>query len=184
MIPDFDHNNVIPPHIGNPTLQEHLSPYNCSTLELCQSLGRTKERVLILKGLLEFRQKMTNLGIIEGFQWIDGSFTENIEKSERRHPNDLDIVTFFKGLKGDKIKEIKTNFVEFIDPNMAKSNYNLDHYLVDYSFDPDVTVEMTRYWIQLFSHNRLGVWKGILRLELNTVDTDKQALDYLNSIEI
>jgi hypothetical protein len=40
---------------------------------------------------------------------------------------------------------------------------------------------MTRYWIQLFTHNRLGVWKGILRLELNTTDIDKLALEHLNA---
>ena len=43
---------------------------------------------------------------------------------------------------------------------------------------------MTRYWIQLFTHNRLGVWKGILRLELNTAEIDQEALTYLNNIEL
>jgi hypothetical protein len=39
----------------------------------------------------------------------------------------------------------------------------------------DVTVDLTRYWILLFSHNRLGVWKGMLKVELNTPDHDAAA---------
>ena len=80
-------------------------------------------------------------------------------------------------------KHIKTNFLEFTNATVAKGSYKLDHYPVDYSYSPDVTVEMTRYWIQLFTHNRLGVWKGILRLELNTTDIDKLALEHLNGVE-
>ena len=181
MIPKFDHNNVIPPHLGNPTKKEDLSPYQCTTLELCQTFGTTKERVHILKGLIEFRERMTVFGIIQGFQWLDGSFTENIEESEKRAPNDLDLVTFFGGLSIDNQKHIKVNFLEFTNATVAKGSYKLDHYPVDYSYSPDVTVELTRYWIQLFTHNRLGVWKGILRLELNTTETDKLALEHLNA---
>lgn len=172
---------MIPPHLGNPTKLEHLSPYKCSTFELCQKLGTSKERVTILRGLLEFRQKMTNFGIIHGFQWLDGSFTEDIEKSEKRSPNDLDLVTFFGGLTIENQEQIKADFVEFSNPIAAKDNYKLDHYPIDYSYNPYVTVELTRYWIQLFTHNRLGTWKGILRLEINTADIDKLALEYLET---
>lgn len=184
MIPDFDHNNVIPPHLGNPALMTDLSPYSCNTLELCQKLATTKERVEILKGLILFRQKMTQNAIIDGFQWLDGSFIENIEITEKRPPRDLDLVTFFGGLSIEEQQAKREDFIEFFNPSLAKDNYKLDHYAVDYCYRPDVTVEMTRYWIQLFTHNRLGVWKGILRLELNTTDIDKEALDFLNDIEI
>lgn len=184
LIPDFNHNYVIPPHLGNPTLPEHLSPYKCSTLELCNRFGTSTERVIILRGLLEFRQRMTNLGIVQGFQWLDGSFTENIEKSEKRPPNDLDLVTFYGGLTNDIQEKISDNFIEFANPVKAKETYKLDHYPVDFTFKPDVTVEMTRYWIQLFTHNRRGVWKGILRLELDTTDIDKLALKYLDETRL
>ena len=125
---------------------------------------------------------MTALGIIYGFQWLDGSFLENIEVSESRAPNDLDVVTFFGGLSIADQTTIRTSFPEFANPVLAKNNFNLDHYPVDYSFNPDVTVEQTRYWLQLFTHNRIGVWKGILRLPLNTSIDDQHAHDYLESI--
>jgi hypothetical protein len=34
------------------------------------------------------------VGIVEGFQWIDGSFIEDAEKSRGRPPADIDIITF------------------------------------------------------------------------------------------
>ena len=122
---------------------------------------------------------MTDFGIVQGFQWLDGSFTEDIEKSEKRPPKDLDIVTFFGGLSIDHQKEIITEFAAFANPRLSKRAFCLDHYPVDYCYNPNTTVEFTRYWIQLFTHNRLGVWKGILRLELNTTDLDNLALEYL-----
>ena len=181
-IPSFNHNNVIPPHLGNPTNKAHLSPYSCTILELCNRFSTSKERISILKGLLLFRQKMHANGVIYGFQWLDGSFLENIEVSESRPPNDLDIVTFFGGLLPADQASIRSTFPEFANPVLAKASYSLDHYPVDYSYNPGVTVEMTRYWIQLFTHNRNGIWKGILRLPLNTPIDDQHAINYLNSL--
>jgi len=183
-IPDFDHNHVLPPHLGNPTLKSDLSPYKCSILELCTRFSTSKERIDILLGFVSFRMKMTEQGIINGFQWLDGSFIENIEKSEARYPNDLDLVTFYGGLSLDEQLRVKADFPEFANPLLAKTNYHLDHYPVDYMFRPDFTVEATRYWIQLFTHNRNNVWKGILHLPINTWDEDLEALDYLKGVII
>lgn len=184
MIPKFDHNNVIPPHLGNPTQKNDLSPYHCTTLELCKTFATSKERIEILSGLLSFREKMNLLGVKQGFQWIDGSFTENIEVSEKRAPRDLDLVTFFGGITIENQQTIVEQFTEFADSQTAKQTYKLDHYAVDYCYSPDVTVESARYWIQLFSHNRLGVWKGILRLELNTPDIDAESIEYLKKLAL
>lgn len=181
-IPDFDHNHVLPPHLGNPTQKTHLSPYPCSILELCHRFATSTERIEILKGLVTFRQQMTANGVIYGFQWLDGSFLENIEVSESRPPNDIDAVTFFGGLTPADQANIRNNFPEFANPVLAKNKFKVDHYPVDYSYSPDVTVEMTRYWIQLFTHNRNSVWKGILRVPINTPIDDQHALDYLNSL--
>ena len=52
---------------------------------------------------------------------------------------------------------------------------NPAHYLLDAGFRPEATLEHTRYWISLFSHNRSGVWKGMLRIELNTPAEDSAA---------
>lgn len=181
-IPDFDHNHVLPPHLGNPTRIEHLSPYECTTLELCQRFSNTKERIRILKEFLRFRGKMDDLGIITGFQWIDGSFVENIEFTESRSPRDLDLVTFYGGLSSDKMISIKEIFPEFSNPRLSKSNYSIDHYPCDYTFSPLTTVQNTLYWTQLFTHKRNNVWKGILSLQINTREDDILALEFLNEL--
>lgn len=181
-IPSFDHNNVLPPHLGNPTDKAHLSPYPCAILELCHKFSTSPNRIRILKNFIVFRQRMTALNIVYGFQWLDGSFLENIEISQGRAPKDLDVVTFFGRLSFSDQANIRATFPEFANPILAKSNFSLDHYPVDYTYNPDVTVEQTRYWLQLFTHNRLGVRKGILKLSLNTPIGDQHALDYLNSI--
>lgn len=183
-IPNFDHNHVLPPHLGNPTDKDHLSPYVCTVLELCDRFSTSNERILILKNYIAFRQQLTKNGVINGFQWLDGSFLENIEISEGRHPNDLDIVTFYNGSSITDISSLNAVFPEFANPSLAKANFKLDHYAMDYCYKPDVTVEVTRYWLQLFSHNRGGVWKGILRLSLNTPADDQQALNFLNAKSI
>ena len=67
------------------------------------------------------------------------------------------------------------NFPEVANPALSKANYSLDHYPFDAGFSPALTLEQTRYWILLFSHNRLGVWKGMLRIELNTPAEDTAA---------
>ena len=183
MIPPFDHNHVIPPHLGNPTKLDEVSPYACDIMEFCQHFATSKERIEILIGLVNFRLRMIQHGILIGFQWIDGSFTENVEVRENSAPNDVDVVTFFKGLPPGHDQYLKLNFPEFMMPNLSKLNYHVDHYPFQYDYNPELTVEYTKYWYQLFSHNRQGVWKGILRIPLyQTSHNDSQALSYLNSL--
>lgn len=181
-IPSFDHNNVLPPYKSSPVNRNDTSPYSCTILELCYRFSTSKIRIEILKNFILFRQRMNTFQIINGFQWVDGSFVENIEVSENRDPSDLDVVTFCGGLDHNKINDIRNNFPEFIDFNLSKKNYFIDHYPVDYCSDPDITVEATKYWLQLFTHNRLGIWKGMLKLSLNTPNGDKDALNYLDSL--
>ncbi len=181
-IPDFDHNHVMPPHLGSPVDKSQLSPYQCSILELCHKFSTSPERIEILKGLVSFRQKMNVNGIVFGFQWLDGSFLEDIEILEKRAPRDLDILTYYRNLNSEKQADIRINFPEFANSSLSKASFLLDHYPIDYAFQPELTVELTRYWLQLFTHNRNNVWKGMLRLAINTPIDDQYAMDYLNSL--
>ena len=174
-IPLFDHNLVLPPHLGNPTLPTHLSPYPCTTLDLCDRLGTTPERRTILERFLDFRERLTNGGLVIGFQWLDGSFLEDIELREGRPPRDLDVVTVYWGYDLAFQQMLMENLPEFANPTLSKANYSLDHYPLDADYSPEMTLENTRYWISLFSHNRLGIWKGMLRVELNTPAEDATA---------
>ena len=46
-----------------------------------------------MAGFLDFRALLHSLGINTGFQWLDGSFMENVELLEQRAPKDIDVVT-------------------------------------------------------------------------------------------
>ena len=174
-IPPFDHNLVLPPHLGDPTQPSDLSPYPCTTLELCLRFGTSPERRKILGQFLDFRQRLADEGLTNGFQWLDGSFLEDIEAQEGRPPRDLDVVTVYWGYDFSFQTQLVAKFPEFADPKLAKASFALDHYPLDASYHPETTVRWTAYWISLFSHNRLAVWKGMLRVELNTTADDSAA---------
>jgi hypothetical protein len=174
-IPAFDHNLVLPPHLGDPVDRGQLSPYPCTMLDLCQRLGTTPERRAILGRFLDFRERLRGEGLTNGFQWLDGSFLEDIETRERRPPKDIDVVTVYWGYDLPFQLRMLANFPEVANPALSKANFSVDHYPFDAGFDPTVTLEWTRYWILLFSHNRLGVWKGMLKIELNTPVEDAAA---------
>jgi len=174
-IPPFDHNGVVPPHRGNPTLPADLSPYPCTSRDLCERFATSAERVAILSGFLDFRERLESFGVTTGFQWLDGSFLEDIETREKRPPRDLDVVTVFWAMDPATQTAIQGGFREFFDPGASKATFHLDHYPFPIDFSPEVTVEYTRYWIQLFNHNRDGVWKGMLKIDLGTPLEDAEA---------
>ena len=130
---------------------------------------------MILARFLAFRERLIQEGLTRGFQWLDGSFLEDVESRDGRAPRDLDLVTVYWGYDLAFQNTLFANFPEFAKPKLAKANFLLDHYLLDAGYSPELTIEYTRYWISLFSHNRLGVWKGMLRVELNTPTADAAA---------
>lgn len=181
-IPAFDGIlNVLPPHLGNPTQPHELSPYPCTTTELCQRFATSAARKSILEGLLNLRAELFLLGI-QGFQWLDGSFLEEIETQEGRDPRDIDAVTFI--IAPRTIRDIQSAFAtrqQLLDLAWVKSNYLVDHYLLPLCSDPEVIVDNTRYWYGLFSHRRdpERTWKGMLRVELATAADDDPAWQVL-----
>lgn len=140
----------------------------------------TPERITILEGFLRFRQKLNEEGIINGVQWLDGSFIIDIEKLENRPPHDLDIVTFIWGINESKLlREVSLNFPEILNPQLSKKNYFIDHYIVPIDFSPQIAIQRMGYWYNLFSHTRDKVWKGILQLPINTHEIDQLAIEFL-----
>ncbi len=174
-IPNFDHNGVVPPHRGDPRIAADLSPYPCTSRDLCERFATSPERAAILTGFLDFRERLESLGFRTGYQWLDGSFLEDIESREKRPPRDLDVVTVYWGMDATTQTAIQTGFQEFFDPRASKANFRLDHYPFQIDFRPEVTLENTRYWMQLFNHNRDGVWKGMLKIDLGTPVEDGEA---------
>ena len=180
MIPSFDHNRVLPPHLGQPTLRNQISPYPTNSLEIAQRFATSLERIQILTGFFSFRLKLTELGLIDGFQWLDGSFLEDVESQANRPPNDLDVVTFLGATSPQTIARVLEEFPTFTDFEQTRRQFLLDHQVVELSYGGELIVTSTHYYSQLFSHTREGTWKGMLHLPLNTPLYDQQALHYLS----
>ena len=181
MIPDFDHNYVLPPHLGDATDSVAISPYRGTILEFAEKLVGSTERRKIATGLLQFRKRLVEAGA-KGYQWVGGSFVEDIEKTQFRPPNDMDVVTFLDDLTPQSIQKIIRLFPELLNATVIYENYHVHNFIVRLDWDGQTIVEETHYRSQLFSHTRNRLWKGMLRLELGTLAEDANALQFLNKL--
>lgn len=182
MIPPFDHNNVLPPYLGeNITDPFTMSPYPSDIMELCRVFATTPRRVAILKGLVRFRLRCTEQGI-SGRQWIDGDFVENLE-AEGQEPQHVVAVSLIYKLADDHNRRVLRDFPEFADPRLSRQNYLVDHQMFIINLSPEYTVLWSKYWNLLFGHNRRGVWKGMLEIPLyDNSAYDQMALNYLDNL--
>lgn len=156
-----------------------MSPYSTSLSRIAQKFGNSNERREIFRGLISYRQELANIGFVDGFQWVSGSFTEDIERLESRHPNDVDVVTFVHrppavAADPDWMAFVKAN-LNLIDPVVVKRAFKCDVYFVDMAQDPVSIVDQSRYWFGLFSHRRGGLWKGLLQVPLAVGQDDADA---------
>lgn len=185
-IPDFDHNGVLPPHLGLPTELSHLSPYPATTAEVCLKFCYSPERQAILQGWLDLRSALRTLGYNQGFQWLDGSFVEDIENSERnRPPGDIDVVSFLMPSRLSKA-QMDGELLNVLSNRAAtKARFRADHFVVVLNASGVSIVEQTRYWCGLFSHRRSdSIWKGMLRVELGSQAEDDDARQHLPNLAV
>jgi hypothetical protein len=184
-IPPFTSSGALPPFLGgNPAVPAKMSPYGTTLVKLVDRFATSNVRKDILKGYLDHRAALLNLGIT-GFQWLDGSFLEDIEALESRPPGDIDLVTFVwrpAHLVNDQaawIAVVNAN-LDLFNPSQAKVTYKTDPYFVETQHHPRALVEQTTYWFGLFSHRRVtSLWKGMLTIPLDTTQDDAAALALL-----
>lgn len=183
MIPSLNSSGVLPPFLpgSDPTKQAAMSPYQASITELATVFAITPERVAIFIGLLDFRKKLRNLGIDNGFQWIDGSYLEDCERVRNRPPKDVDLVTFAHRPNQCKSDSDWRTFVmanqDIFNRNIVKATYSCDAFYVDLFLPPEAIVSRSRYWFGLFSHQRSTfLWKGMVEVPLNDNDSAARSI--------
>ena len=179
-IPGWTTQGVLPPiDVESPTSSSR-SPYRVSLLNFVVRFGNTDARRTLLRGLLEFRAALHALDLVGGFQWIDGSFLEDIETVELRQPRDIDVVTFFRLPEGRNQTSLEEASAELFDPQAAGRRYGVDAYFVQLNgVQPELVVEQCTYWNSLWSHRRNGQWKGYLQVDLAPAG-DREALANLD----
>lgn len=185
VIPAFNHSHVLPPYTGDsPSLAAQGSPYETTPLELVQRLGHTAARRKLLEGFFRYRRDLRALGFFGGFQWLDGSFVEDVERSQARSPGDIDVVTFAmtpQGMSPAQVEALPQMHPDLFDLDRARAHYGCDAYLMRLDGSPGRLVRRAAYYFGLFSHRRSdNVWKGLLAMPLQS--DDDAALSYLSDL--
>lgn len=180
MFPAFNHSHVLPPFEGDRMSSARSSPYPVTASALAQRLGTSPERCVILDGLFRYRAALAMLGFTRGFQWLDGSFVEDVEAREDRPPQDIDVVTFAyppDGMTKDQVRELLAGHPELFNQDQCKAGFHCDTTIINLTTSPEWLVTQARYWYGLFSHRRGdALWKGMLALPLNSDDAAAAAL--------
>ncbi len=182
VIPAWNSKGVIPPIDPiNPTSFER-SPYEVSLTDLVLRFGTSPERLIVLRGFLSFRSELHKVGLTQGFQWVDGSFLENIELLESRPPKDIDVVTFFHLPNNSTQQELLDTSPRLFNSKDTKDDHHVDAHFVQLNGDiPEDLVSKSTYWYSIWSHRRNLLWKGYLQINLSQTQDDS-ARDELNRI--
>ena len=175
-IPDWDIQGVIPP--VRPNQEENSpdrSPYLTSVYEMCKKFGNTSDRRKILRGFVKLRTELRSAGLTKGFQWVNGSFIENVETEQNRSPNDVDVVTFMSFGNKELQEKLITDHPYLFNPK-SRQNFHVDHYFIN--TDKQLDSKQARkiaYWYSMWSHRRGdNSWKGFVEVFLDTDDKDAE----------
>lgn len=170
-IPNWNAQGVLPPNDPIDPTSAERSPYTVSLTDFVLHFGTTEKRQTILKGFLDFRAALHAAGLGDGFQWVNGSFLENIETIENRSPADMDVVTFFYLPPGETQRSFASTHPDLFKHADTKTRFHVDAYFVPLDDNPPAhLVESSAYWYSLWSHRRSGQWKGFLQIDLSATD--------------
>jgi hypothetical protein len=179
-IPDFSISGVLPPYLGpTPVMRALMSPYSTTLTRIAGKLCASNERREIFRGFLLYRKQLASIGFTSGLQWLSGSFMEDIENLEKRHPRDVDVVTFFYRPSAATDDVAFQAFIlanaNLLTRGAVKPLYKCDPFFVDLNTEGTNIVNQARYWFGLFSHRRGGLWKGLLQVPLAITEDDSEA---------
>jgi len=163
---------VLPPVDASDPTSPDRSPYVVTLAEYVQRFGSTPERRLIIDGLLRYRAALHAAGFKAGFQWLNGSFVENVELIEGRPPNDIDVVTFSRPPKAKHKHDLDVLVEALFNPESTVSAYCVDGYFVDLTTAPKALTTASTYWYSVWSHRRDLSWKGFIQIDLAPTNGD------------
>ena len=180
-IPDWNAQGVIPPiNSLQPTMADR-SPYTVSLTDVVLRFGLSAERRTVLGGFLRYRAAPHTAGLVQGFQWLDGSFLEHVELLESRPPNDIDVVTFYKLPTGKTQLDLQVEAPDIFPNSRAsqqtmKASFHVDAYAVHLGMVSERLIQQCTYWYSMWSHRRNQIWKGYVQVDLAPIeDTAAQA---------
>ncbi|MCX5634810.1 MAG: hypothetical protein NTW55_03065 [Planctomycetota bacterium] len=183
MIPDWNILGLLPPiRPGLPGNNADRSPYVANLHQVVERFATPPERTAILSGLLGYRHELHQLGIVAGFQWLDGSFMEQVEVLDSRAPRDVDVITFFSWPAGIDQQAMAAKHKRLFMSQQTKALFKVDGYpcILGESMEGR-HVRQIAYWYSMWSHKRSGTWKGFVQVDLSPQE-DAQAQKVLDLI--
>jgi hypothetical protein len=181
VLPDWNSYGIIPPFNSAQPTGADRSPYVITFSDFVLRFTSSLERIEILKGLAEYRRELYSIGIVSGFQWVDGSFLEHVEHIRQTPPNDIDVTTFFyMGVLEEKRvleKGIVQRNPELFDNQNLKQKYHVDGYCVNLDYqnyeESIFSIKQCCYWYSLWSHQRGSFrWKGFVQISLDPTEIE------------
>lgn len=173
---------VIPPMDQSDPTSFNRSPYEMNIVQFVSAFAFTPTRRKILKGFLNFREALSQAGLTDGFQWVDGSFTENVELNLKRPPNDVDVVTFFNFQSGDSDEIVIARNEQIFQQEFVKDTFLVDSYFESLQASGANLVSRTVYWYSMWAHKRDLSWKGFVQIPLSP-QLDPIAMTILDAAE-
>lgn len=180
-IPAWTADGVLPPINSSQPVSAERSPYVVSLTDYVLRFSDTPERRTVLDGFLRYRRALHEVGLVSGFQWLDGSFLEHVERVERRPPRDVDVVTFYRLPAGRTQQQVLDAAPSlFQDHAGVKTEYRVDGYHEHLGMEAERLTKRTAYWYSVWSHRRTQLWKGFVQVDLAPRD-DRVAVATLDS---
>ncbi len=184
-IPDWNVHGVLPPYLDG-TRSAGRTPYRVSLPDVVLRFATSAHRCVLLKGYLEFRKAIHDAGLQNGFQWLDGSFMEDIETLESRQPKDIDVLTFYHETVGISQLDLMTKSQLLFSfgkthRDARKAQFGVDSIVSSMSGTPEELIERSTYWYSMWAHRRTDLWKGYLQVDLQPIE-DQQAKDLLDTL--
>ncbi len=185
-LPSWNALGLIPPIDTQQPASAERSPYAVSLTDFVLRFGQTQPRRVVLDGFLKYRAALHAAGLVSGFQWVDGSFLENVEVLETRAPNDIDVVTFFDLPAGKSQMDIQQLFPDLFPTTRDAHQKLKDTFCVDAYYEhlgkaPSRLVRQSSYWYSMWSHRRNQAWKGYVQIGLAPTD-DALAIAQLDNL--
>ena len=168
LLPNWNAMGVLPPvDLADPT-SDVRSPYRIDLSDFALRFATSPERIAIIDGLLNYRTELHGVGLTRGFQWIDGSFLENIELLRSRPPKDIDVVTFYQLGPGQTQADVLARNPELFTHDLVSTRFSIDAYTQDLDSPGQDLVWWSAYWYGVWSHQRSTfAWKGFVEVDLD-----------------
>ena len=179
-VPEWDQDGFLPGITGAPTEGSAHPPYPVHLTDLVEKFAFSHRREDILKGFLEFRAALHQIGLSAGIQWINGSFVNDKEFQEDKEPGDIDVVTLYVLPENQTQETLVNQYPDLFQSRANKVKYMVDSYFVELSASNlFYMTKSVAFWNNLWHHTEEGRRKGFLAVDLSD-EEEQDAKSILN----